>query len=146
MFHVCPEKSIEAHFERMSTARIVMKNAKKKAAVYSVKAKAAKRIIFTARILDIEKVSRASQRPTILTMQTACPVRHIGRKITTAHVTHPRAQSTKRLLDVVELAAGCSISGRISERGDETRSGTFCNLKKYHTKKHMAIAQVAQRI
>ena len=55
----------------MSTARIVMKKAKKNAAEYSAKASAASNATLTRRMFDIEKVSSASHKPAILIMQTA---------------------------------------------------------------------------
>lgn len=104
--HVC-KKSAELVFDRMSTARMVMKNAKKNAAVYSAKASAARRVILTKRILDIEKVSKASQRPTILMTQTTWPVRQIGRRITTHQAAQARKRSTIRVL----LAVNSAVSG-----------------------------------
>lgn len=73
-------------FERMSTASMVMKKAKKKVAVYSAKARAASKASLTSLILDMEKESSANQRPTILITHTAWPVRHMGRKITMSWV------------------------------------------------------------
>lgn len=78
-------------FHRMSIARIVMKKTKKKTAVYSANASAASKVMRTRRMLDIENVSSASQRPKILMKHTACPVRQTGRTMKTSHVASERS-------------------------------------------------------
>lgn len=80
-------------FALMSIARMIMKNTKKNAAVYSTNASVASKANLTRRMFDMENVSRASHKPNILMMHTACPVRQIGRKMAISHDANARRWS-----------------------------------------------------